>query len=476
MNVALYVRVSTQEQANEGYSIGEQTERLHKYADAMRWRVYNTYTDGGYSGGDTNRPALQKMISDIKAGHIQKVVVYKLDRLSRSQKDTLDLIEDVFLKNGVDFVSMNENFDTSTPFGRAMIGILAVFAQLEREQIKERMGMGKDARVKSGKWCGGGGIPYGYDYFGDNLQVNQFEAMVIKDIFKMAAEGMTPHMIAKTLNERGFKTRRAEWTDKIIFSVLRSKNYIGYTKFKKEWYAGTHEPIIDVETFNRVNELLDKRRELSLEHRINPGKASTYLGGLLVCGQCGAKYSKNTQNTTHGNRHYKYHVFCCNSRVSHGKKSLVHDPNCKNKNWKVDELTGLVMGEIKKLSLDPDYIHQLQGEPDTNNDKIIEDAIKSLDNQLQKLIDLYTVGQIPVDLLQTKIKALDEQKGNLTKELDAIKVKRAEKLTKAQTAKLVKDFPEVLERGNFDEIRGIILELIEKIVLDGDNITIYWRF
>ena len=150
MNVALLARVSTQEQAINGHSIGEQIERMHKYCDAMGWTVYKEYTDAGYSGANTDRPALQRMIRDIKAGKINKVLVYKLDRLSRSQKDTLYLIEDVFLANNTDFVSMSENFDTSTPFGRAMIGILAVFAQLEREQIKERMQMGKEARAKEG--------------------------------------------------------------------------------------------------------------------------------------------------------------------------------------------------------------------------------------------------------------------------------------------------------------------------------------
>ena len=155
MIVGIYVRVSTIEQAKEGYSIGEQTERLQKYCEAHDWKIYKVYTDAGYSGKDTNRPALQNLIKDVKAGKLNMVLVYKLDRLSRAQKDTLMLIEDVFLKNNADFISMQENFDTSTPFGRAMIGILAVFAQLEREQIKERMKMGKDARAKEGKYSGG---------------------------------------------------------------------------------------------------------------------------------------------------------------------------------------------------------------------------------------------------------------------------------------------------------------------------------
>lgn len=122
LKVVIYVRVSTTEQATEGYSIGEQTERLKMYCEAMGWEIVDIFVDPGYSGGDTNRPGLTSMIKTVETTDVDKVVVYKLDRLSRSQKDTLFLIEDVFLKNNTDFVSMNENFDTSTPFGRAMIG------------------------------------------------------------------------------------------------------------------------------------------------------------------------------------------------------------------------------------------------------------------------------------------------------------------------------------------------------------------
>ena len=161
VNTALYVRVSTQEQATEGYSVQEQTDRLTKYSEAMGWSVFKVYTDPGFSGGRTDRPGLQAMINDIRKGYIDKVLVYKLDRLSRSQKDTLNLIEDEFLAHNVDFISMCENFDTSTPFGRAMVGILAVFAQLEREQIKERMFMGKEARAKEGKYPGAKQPPVG---------------------------------------------------------------------------------------------------------------------------------------------------------------------------------------------------------------------------------------------------------------------------------------------------------------------------
>ena len=151
--VFLYVRVSTLEQANEGYSIKEQESRLRAYAESKDYQVVKVYTDAGQTGANLNRPAMQEMIKNITS--VDLVLVYKLDRLSRSQKDTLYLIEDVFLKNGVDFASLNESFDTSTPFGRAMIGILSVFAQLEREQIKERTHTGRIGRAKEGYYHGG---------------------------------------------------------------------------------------------------------------------------------------------------------------------------------------------------------------------------------------------------------------------------------------------------------------------------------
>ncbi len=203
IGAALLARVSTQEQALNGHSIGEQVERMNAYCKAMGWTVYDEYIDAGYSGSNTDRPALQRMISDIHEGRIDKVLVYKLDRLSRSQKDTLELIEDEFLAAGVDFVSISENFDTTTPFGRAMIGILAVFAQLEREQIKERMAMGRLARAKEGRYSGQDRIPIGYDYIDGMLVPNLYEASLVEQVFRLYVEGLSPKGIMNRLNAEG---------------------------------------------------------------------------------------------------------------------------------------------------------------------------------------------------------------------------------------------------------------------------------
>ena len=139
---ALYIRVSTDSQAEEGYSIDAQKEQLAAYCTMKGLKDYEFYIDGGWSGSNIERPEIQRLIKDCEDGRISHVVVFKLDRLSRSQKDTLYLIEDVFNPNEVSFVSLNESMDTATPMGRLMLGILSAFAQLERENIRLRTRMG----------------------------------------------------------------------------------------------------------------------------------------------------------------------------------------------------------------------------------------------------------------------------------------------------------------------------------------------
>ncbi len=197
--VSCYVRVSTENQI-ENYSIDEQTDRLKAYCKAKDLTIVKFYIDGGYSGGNINRPGLQQMLKDIKEKHIDMVVVYKLDRLSRSQKDTLTLIEDEFLANDIDFISMSENFDTSTPFGKAMIGILSVFAQLEKDQITERFTMGRIGRAKNGYYHGGPTAPTGYDYVDGELVVNDYEALQVREVFNRFLDGHSIHAIRKLMS------------------------------------------------------------------------------------------------------------------------------------------------------------------------------------------------------------------------------------------------------------------------------------
>lgn len=480
MKTGIYVRVSTLEQAEEGYSVAEQTERLTKYCEAMQWEVYKVYTDGGYSGGSMDRPALTEMIADIEAGLIDKVVVYKLDRLSRSQYDTLYMIEKVFIANDVDFVSMTENFSTTTAIGKAMLGFLAVFSELEKAKINERTTMGKLARAKEGKWNGGKNVPVGYDYDKHNEKfiINDFEAMQYRELVNLFLEGKAFREIERIFTEKGYAHKHGKWIPKTMRSVLRSRIYLGYLKYGGQWYKAEHTPLIDEETHERVINLLDKRSEAYKQNGGKSGVITTYLGGLLYCKKCGAKYGKdnNGRKDKNGNKNYKY---VCYSR-SKKMKSLIKDPNCKNKNWKLAELDDIILGEIKKLAIDTDHIHDIYEQKIEQSNaaeeiKILQKEIKKLDEQISRFMDLYGIGKFTVQQVASKVDPLNLQRYALTQEIEFLS-RTPGQITEEETLEILETVEDVIEAGDFKEIRQIIESLIHKIELDDENITIHWKF
>lgn len=479
MAVGLYLRVSTQEQAKEGYSIGEQEERLRNYCKAMLWKIHKIYIDPGYSGGNTERPGLQDLIRDVEKGLIKKVVVYKLDRLSRSQLDTLYLIEKVFLANGTDFVSMSENFDTSTPFGRAMIGILAVFAQLEREQIKERMGMGKEARAKEGKWHGGSTEPIGYDYNTqtEELVVNEYEMMQVLEIYDLFLKGTPLRTIERLFLEKGYRHKHGVWDPGAMRRVLRSKLYVGYIKHNNDYYKGLHTATVDEERHKKAVALLDNRLEQFKKWGYKTGKQTTYLGGLIYCTHCGGKYTKHL-NSRYYEGKPKVYWYSCYSRGKKSKK-MIKDPNCKNKNWKMLELDELVFNEIRKLATYPEEIQKAidaKKERLANDDKIviIKKQIEAIDEQISRFMDLYGIGKFTIDQVSAKVDPLNDQKIGLEKELAALT--NTAELTVEETITIVESFGDILDRNDFNEIRLTIETLIDHIDIDNDDVTIHWKF
>ena len=290
MNVFGYVRVSTEGQT-ENYSIDEQIQSIKAYCKAKNWNLIKIYTDGGHSGGNLNRPALQEMLREIRNKTVDAVVVYKLDRLSRSQKDTLMLIEDEFLIHQTDFVSINENFDTSSPFGRAMIGMLSVFAQLEKDQITERFTMGRIGRSKAGYFHGGGNSPLGYRYENGLLIIDPYQADIVREIFDRFISGQSINYIWTQLQGR----HPGKWSATKISTILRNSVYIGKVKFKGVEYDGIHQPIISEETFRAANQLFSspERTGRFTTAQKTPFRATTLLSGIVFCRRCGARYSSN---------------------------------------------------------------------------------------------------------------------------------------------------------------------------------------
>lgn len=246
LKACVYTRVSTSEQAMEGYSIEEQ-ERMCKAAIVSKgWEYIGTYSDPGISGRTMDRLGLQKMIRAIERGEIQAVVIYKLDRLSRKQRDTMTIIEDIFLENDVDLVSLNETLDTSTPWGRAMIGILSSFNQMESENIQMRTAMGKEAKATKGGYAGGK-PPLGYKSVNGELVVVEEEAEIVRLIYKLRKDGMTMVNIAEELNRRGLKTKQGnEFRHSAIQGILNNKEmYQGHYRYGiGHFFKNHHDAII----------------------------------------------------------------------------------------------------------------------------------------------------------------------------------------------------------------------------------------
>ncbi len=465
MIVAIYARVSTQEQALHGYSIDEQVNRMQKYCESMNWSVYRAYVDAGYTGSNMNRPELRHLIHDVQEKRVEKVLVYKLDRLSRSQKDTLYLIEDVFVANGCGFASMNENFDTGTPLGIAMIGILSVFAQLERSQITERMMLGKSARAKQGKFAGGNHIPIGYDYDPDTgyLKVNEYEAMQVKRIFKEFLSGKPIFTIAKDLNAEGYTHKFGTWSTRTIRNVLESRTYLGELKYQGAWNKSEHAPLITEEEHADALRILRRNKD---SH--NTASVHSYLGGLLFCSKCGARYSKITANLGKDGKRLCYYK--CNSRAKR-HPTMIKDPSCSNKIWRMEDLDNLIFEEIKKLALEPTK----PTEPEENNNLVVlTTELQKVEKQIDRLIDLYALGSISRSTLDAKIASQNAQKAHLEQELDNLRksLPKSKEAFKSQ----INGFSEMLEKGTPEQIRQIITALIRRIELNGDDVTIYWNF
>lgn len=483
LRVALYIRVSSQEQT-EGYSIGEQTERLKKYAEAMEWDVYKIYVDPGYSGSNTDRPGIKEMIKDVKDGKVDKVVVYKLDRLSRSQKDTMTLIEDVFLVNNVDFVSMSENFDTATPFGRAMVGLLAIFSQLERENIKERTKMGKEGRAKEGKWGGGSSEPIGYNYdpITEQLTLNDYEAMQVREASELVLQGVPLRTICTLFAEKGYTYRGrsgkvSSWEPKRIKYVLRNKLYLGYIKYAGQYFPADHTPIFTQDEYDRINKALDVRTEEYAGKYNKTRKQSTYLGGMIYCKHCGARYCRQAGKKWKDNEPPLY--YSCYSRNKSVPK-MIKDPNCKNKNWRLPELDTIILDEIRKLAVDPEYFHVLQKEKQTSVDAptkidLIKNEITSLDGQISRFMDLYGLGTFTIEQVGEKVAPLNEQRNKLNRELELLNAE-AGLISEDETREIVENFDAIIEYGDLDEIRLLISSLIYYIEIDNDDVYIHWKF
>lgn len=474
--VIIYIRVSTQEQATEGFSIDAQRSALLAYCKARGWDVVEVLVDPGFSGSNLERPGIQTLMSHIDS--CDCVLVYKLDRLSRNLRDTLYLIEEVFLPHGVDFISMNESFDTHSAFGRAVLGILGVFAQLERETIKDRMAMGRIERFKEGKYSGSM-APIGYDYNSEagQLVVNEYEAAQVRLVFQLYvgtpdAPGMGGRKIAEYMQSQGFKTKYGDYShSRTVLSMLQNRAYLGEIRYRGEVIEHAHEPIIPVHVFEQA-QLLRKTRD---EKHKGATRSNSLLVGYVWCSCCGARCGCSKRG---GEEHY----YVCYSRLKVNPK-MVKDPNCPSKSWRRADLEAVVDFEIRSLLFDKKYLHRLMEraapvvEVDHQNEAIRK-QISTLDKQIERIMDLYQTGTIPVELLNERVQKLyTEREGLQAMVSEEPSDTPAETQNESITRAYLDDVGEIWDKATTEQKREILSVLIDKIwICDDQTVRIDWAF
>lgn len=452
--IALYIRVSTEAQAEEGYSIEAQEKILRAECMAKEYdeALIRTYIDAGASGSNIERPALRDLIADSTAGLISTVIVYKLDRLSRSQKDTLYLIEDVFIPNGVDFVSVNERLDTSSPYGKAMIGILSAFAQLERENIFLRTRMGMKERVRSGLWPGGGRVPFGYDYDSEKgILVPNGDAPTVRRLYELYVQGYSLPHIARIL---GLKY------EKHAQQILLRKSNTGVIVYNGEEYPGLHEPIVEPELYEKA---MKEFRRRSLHGR----RGGTHLlTGLLFCGYCGSKLRYQKWNKAGDCK------IVCYSRDK-SKPYLVKDENCPFEPLWADDVEEYVLRDVRSIPLKKDTPSEKNDPAATVLDDLRRRETK-LVTKLKRLYDLYAEADDAI-LLET----IEENNTQLREIRSLIQAEAERGMLSEERGKIRKEIEDVSDLWDYmtvDEQRSFLRKIINRVTVKSRSITIDYNF
>ena len=446
IKAGLYARVSTDSQL-EGYSIDAQKEFLISYAKSKDYTEFEFYIDGGYSGKDLNRPAIQRLIEDCKNHKIDAVFVFKLDRISRSQRDTLYLIEEVFNKYDVSFISMRENFDTSSPFGKAMIGVLSVFAQLERETILERTRIGLKKRAEAGLWRGGGKIPFPYRY-----DRNTGTLVPIPEQVELLHKMISLYISGKSFNAIG---NIVGMDESMVETRILSITNTGKVPYRDEVFDGQHEAVVSDELYEeilRVNKV--RSREKYERHYL--------LSGKVYCGDCGAKY-----------RYQKWGkrliMYCYSQQKS--KPKYIKDPNCKNKRWDTFEVEDAVLEELFKMSLDIDLFKHTFNIASVNVKNELKARLEEIKKQINNLLNFIASG-IAVDETNEKITELEKEREQIEEKL--LSSDKKEKDNKV-SLNMITSLKTTWLNMDFDEQRRIIEHLINKVVVNDNEINIYYN-
>jgi DNA invertase Pin-like site-specific DNA recombinase len=362
LRCAVYTRKSTEEGLDMEYNtLDAQREAGEKYIEAMRhegWRIIpEQYDDGGYSGGNMDRPGLQRLLADIEADRIDVVVVYKIDRLSRSLADFAKMVE-IFDKHNTSFVSVTQHFNTKDSMGRLTLNILLSFAQFEREVTGERIRDKFAASKKKGMWMGGP-PPMGYDVVERKLITNAHEAPQIKYIFERFVALGSLSLLANELNTKGYRTKSytsqtgnrqggKAFSLQALRTILKNRLYLAEVHHKGKYYPGQHQPLIEKDLFDKAQAIFAENAG-SKRKRTYAAKSQALLKNIIVCGGCEGAMSPTY--TRKKNKQYRYYITNSYRQHTCGECPVSRIP--------AGEIEEIIKGQLKVIFASPQILVEI---------------------------------------------------------------------------------------------------------------------
>lgn len=468
--VAIYCRVSTDEQAREGVSLDEQQERLKAYCKAMGWSdEVLLFIDDGYSAKSTDRPQLKRLMTYIENGEISKVMVTKLDRMSRRLLDLLTLI-DMFQQHEVAFISISESFDTNTPSGRLTLQVLGAVAEFERERIRERVLDNMFHAANQGKWLTQS--PYGYRLDEKALVIYEPEAKLVRQMYDLYLnQGLGFFAIARQLNEQGIPSRHnKEWSIRSVKLLLSNPVYKGTfvwnrvdsskkkrtIKDDKDWIVidDCLPVIIDKNTWERVQTKINKP-SIAPRAQTSPH----LLGGLLKCGNCGSGMSIGWS----GSKDRRYRVYRCSANKNKG--------TCTSKQYKADEveiwfLEGLAkLSESLSLELVPHLIEKARNSQSNRGDQ----QITAAKNRYKRKVEAYTAGLIELQDLNEEKQRMERIIQENESSNEQGEKMQAEELKEMIESK-IKTVLDAINALPVEEAKALLRTLVSNVTVFGEEI------
>ncbi|OEH86582.1 resolvase [Desulfuribacillus stibiiarsenatis] len=473
-SIAIYCRVSTDEQAREGVSLDEQQVRLKAYCRAMGWDLTPlVFVDDGYSAKSTDRPQLNKLLAKVKAGELSKIMVTKLDRMSRRLLDLLKMI-DLFQEHDVSFISISESFDTNTPSGRLTLQVLGAVAEFERERIRERVFENMIHAAKGGKWLTQS--PYGYRLFDKELVIHEEEAKIVKRVYEAYLDkGMGCFAVAKMLNKEGIPSRfNKEWSLRSVKLMLTNPAYKGTLVWNRVDSSKKNRKVKDESEWVSLDEclpvIIDEDKWEEVQKRVNgnqiaPRAVSSphLLGGLLKCGNCGSGMSIGWS----GSKNNRYRVYRCSANKNKG--------TCTSKQYRADDVEQWFKEGLKRLvdSLDETLVPMIIEQQMEKDLSYIQNRIEVARKRYGRKVEAYSADLITIEDLKLEKDRMEQDiellNGLKLIQEDQFDIEKIKKEIQKKTSKVL----ESLDVLTIEDAKSLIYTFVDNTkVLDYGSIVI----